>query len=145
MKKVWTKEYRKEYMSNWRKKNRNKICVYFKKWRSENRKKIREYMRQDHKWRYHNQEGEKEKHLIRIKTANIIKKKEPCIICGSLEVERHHPNYSKLLEIIWLCDKHHKIIHKNLNEKEKNRKLANAKVVENVGGTGPVSRHYRAF
>jgi hypothetical protein len=39
-------------------------------------------------------------------------KKMPCIICGSLEVEAHHNDYSKPLEVIWVCRKHHLEIHK---------------------------------
>lgn len=32
----------------------------------------------------------------------------PCSICGAPKAEGHHPDYSKPLEVIWLCDKHHK-------------------------------------
>lgn len=41
----------------------------------------------------------------------------PCEICGSTErIQAHHFDYSKPLEIIWLCEKHHKQRHKFLNE-----------------------------
>ena len=33
-------------------------------------------------------------------------KKESCR-CGSIEVEAHHPDYSRPLEVIWACKKHH--------------------------------------
>ena len=33
--------------------------------------------------------------------------KQPCQVCGELEVEGHHPDYSKPLEVIWLCVYHH--------------------------------------
>lgn len=40
-------------------------------------------------------------------------KVHPCSVCGSTEkVEGHHPDYSKPLEVIWLCGKHHKEIHR---------------------------------
>lgn len=29
--------------------------------------------------------------------------KLPCDVCGGLDVEAHHPDYSKPLEVIWLC------------------------------------------
>ncbi len=32
--------------------------------------------------------------------------KEPCY-CGELKVEAHHPDYSKPMEVIWACKKHH--------------------------------------
>jgi len=37
--------------------------------------------------------------------------KMPCIICGSVKSEKHHPNYLKPLDIIWLCKKHHSEEH----------------------------------
>lgn len=37
--------------------------------------------------------------------------KEPCFMCGSKDVVGHHPDYSKPLEVIWLCQGCHKLIH----------------------------------
>lgn len=39
--------------------------------------------------------------------------KSPCEVCGKLKVEAHHPDYSKPLDVMWLCTKHHKEWHKN--------------------------------
>ena len=40
---------------------------------------------------------------------------EPCEICGTTEdIHGHHPDYSKPLEVIWLCRKHHAALHKEL-------------------------------
>ena len=36
----------------------------------------------------------------------------PCVMCGSPIVEKHHEDYSKPLEIIWFCTKHHRRHHK---------------------------------
>jgi len=36
---------------------------------------------------------------------------QPCEECGSHEVVGHHEDYSKPLEVIWLCDRHHKDLH----------------------------------
>ena len=33
--------------------------------------------------------------------------REPCIICGNPESEGHHVDYSKKLEVTWLCKQHH--------------------------------------
>jgi len=39
--------------------------------------------------------------------------KLPCEICGSTyRTHGHHEDYSKPLEVIWLCDEHHKEEHK---------------------------------
>lgn len=37
--------------------------------------------------------------------------KGPCIKCGCLDVEGHHPDYSRPLDVIWLCNKHHNEEH----------------------------------
>lgn len=33
--------------------------------------------------------------------------RQPCVICGATNVEAHHEDYSKPLNVIWLCKKHH--------------------------------------
>jgi hypothetical protein len=42
-------------------------------------------------------------------------KKQPCVVCNSIKSEAHHPNYSKPLEVIWFCLKHHREEHKRIN------------------------------
>jgi hypothetical protein len=37
--------------------------------------------------------------------------KEPCTICGKTETQAHHYDYTKPLEVIWLCLKHHDELH----------------------------------
>jgi hypothetical protein len=38
--------------------------------------------------------------------------KKPCSVCGSgLKIQAHHPDYSKPLDVVWLCDLHHKQAH----------------------------------
>lgn len=38
-------------------------------------------------------------------------RKLPCLICGKLEVEGHHPDYDQPLDVIWLCTEHHAACH----------------------------------
>lgn len=39
---------------------------------------------------------------------------KPCFVCGSFEnIERHHPDYSRPLEVTFLCRQHHKRLHAN--------------------------------
>ena len=37
--------------------------------------------------------------------------KKPCEVCGASFVHAHHPDYSKPLDVIWLCPAHHRMIH----------------------------------
>ena len=41
-------------------------------------------------------------------------KKQPCAVCGAARVDSHHEDYSKPLEIIWLCRAHHQQRHVEL-------------------------------
>ena len=38
--------------------------------------------------------------------------KHPCFMCGDM-AEAHHPDYSRPLDVIWLCSSHHKQAHLN--------------------------------
>jgi uncharacterized OB-fold protein len=38
--------------------------------------------------------------------------KKPCEVCGADKVEAHHPDYSKPLDVVWLCRKHHAVTHR---------------------------------
>jgi ribosomal protein S27AE len=38
-------------------------------------------------------------------------KRQPCEVCGAEKVEAHHDDYSKPLDVRWLCFKHHREVH----------------------------------
>jgi hypothetical protein len=38
-------------------------------------------------------------------------KKQPCEVCGSIHSQAHHDDYSKPLEVRWLCRTHHLEAH----------------------------------
>lgn len=58
-------------------------------------------------WRSRN----KEKTSAHNAVANAIRSGEisrlPCLVCGSTEAQAHHEDYSKPLDVEWLCEKHH--------------------------------------
>jgi ribosomal protein S27AE len=42
-------------------------------------------------------------------------KKEPCSNCGNPEVQAHHEDYDKPLEVVWLCKDCHVELHTQRN------------------------------
>ena len=47
--------------------------------------------------------------LSAVKNGNV--KKYPCVFCGEHKSQGHHYDYSKPLDVIWLCAKHHARVH----------------------------------
>jgi hypothetical protein len=41
--------------------------------------------------------------------------RKPCERCGADKAHAHHENYSKPLEVMWLCPKHHRQRHADIN------------------------------
>lgn len=44
-----------------------------------------------------------------LKTGKLVK--TPCHVCGEERVEGHHPDYSRPLDVVWLCREHHLQVH----------------------------------
>ena len=61
-----------------------------------------------------------EKYRARVAVSNAIRdgslSRMPCKICGSSKSEAHHRDYSKPLEVEWLCMVHHRQAHDALIE-----------------------------
>ncbi|WP_156137632.1 hypothetical protein [Methyloceanibacter caenitepidi] len=41
--------------------------------------------------------------------------RQPCERCGAEKVHAHHDDYSKPLDVMWLCPKHHRERHRELD------------------------------
>lgn len=39
---------------------------------------------------------------------------KPCVICGEEKTQGHHKDYSKPLDVVWLCTVHHGLVDHNL-------------------------------
>lgn len=54
------------------------------------------------------------KHAARVAVKNAVRdgrlKKLPCMVCGD-KSEAHHPDYSRPLDVVWLCAMHHRETH----------------------------------
>ena len=79
--------------------------IYMKKWVEENREKIKNYRK---KYIFKNRTRQRTKAAI--KSGKLIK--NPCEKCGSKKVDVHHIDYSKPLDVRWLCRKHHMLMHR---------------------------------
>lgn len=42
--------------------------------------------------------------------------RKPCQECGETKVDGHHPDYTKPLDVIWLCRPHHAELHAKLRK-----------------------------
>lgn len=38
-------------------------------------------------------------------------KRQPCEVCGSMDAHGHHEDYTKPLDVVWLCVLHHNLRH----------------------------------
>ena len=52
---------------------------------------------------------------VRNAIRNKVLLREPCRECGETLSEAHHEDYSKPLEVIWLCKRHHHDLHLKQN------------------------------
>ncbi len=71
------------------------------------------------KWRDANIEKARLRDSLGKRTKRRFKEVENCVIVSCEEVgERHHPDYDKPYEIVWLCRKHHRAVHTESNQVE---------------------------
>jgi len=63
-------------------------------------------------WRQQNPEKQKAHNSVAYALRARKLTKEPCVVCGNLKSEAHHEDYSKPLEVIWLCRIHHMERHR---------------------------------
>lgn len=62
-------------------------------------------------WNQKNPEAYRAHYLVSNAIRDGRLKKEPCEICGENRVHAHHEDYSKPLEVRWLCVRHHAGLH----------------------------------
>jgi ribosomal protein S27AE len=79
-----------------------------KKWARENPEKIREIGK---RWNEANPEKKRVHSIVAkaVRSGKLIR--QPCEICGDQIVHAHHDDYSKPLEVRWLCPSHHSQHH----------------------------------
>ena len=105
------RDYAKWYRENVQDKNKNRD--YQRGWQSSYRKEnLHKVYANTKRWIDKNREKQQASNMINqgIKMGRI--KRQPCEVCGELKSHGHHNDYTKPLEVIWLCALHHKEIHR---------------------------------
>lgn len=75
------------------------------------------------KWRAKNPEKVEAHRLFRKAMKAGLLKKAPCEVCGDPKVHAHHADYSRPLDVQWLCVFHHRKIHR---KHERNFRVSSA-------------------
>lgn len=82
---------------------------------SEQGRKHRERASEYERHKYHDDPAFRARKLARMATHTAIRRgileREACEVCGACEVEAHHDDYTKPLEVRWLCKQHHEQHH----------------------------------
>ena len=134
---------RKKYCSKycqinaWKFLNRNAVMSHHKKWLGLNKEKDKAIHRQYYQnnkqrineWKNtYNKTMDKEKlqcrHQVFIALKKGLLKRESCEFCGISKTEAHHKDYSKPLQVNWVCKEHHINLHyggSNHEDAEKGR------------------------
>ena len=63
------------------------------------------------RWAAKHPERRKASHLVSNALRDGKLEKLPCLVCGHEKVEGHHPDYSRPLDVVWLCNPHHREVH----------------------------------
>lgn len=43
---------------------------------------------------------------------DVVRKRDACIVCGDEKTQAHHHNYEKPLDVVFLCNEHHREMHR---------------------------------
>lgn len=125
LKKYNSSDKRKATSARYREKHREKCNRWSREWQINNKVRARKtsrLWRQTASGKVSRQATEakyyainRHKRLAKDAVNNAIRagrlKKSPCGVCGNKNSQGHHPDYSKPLEVIWLCHEHHHMIH----------------------------------
>ena len=102
------KRYTAKVRQEFQEKNGITYAEYIKQWQQDNYSKFYETRT---KYRLANPQ----KHNAQVLACRRFPTRELCSVNGCQNLgERHHPDYSKPYEIVWLCRYHHKSLHASM-------------------------------
>lgn len=96
-------------------KNTNSGCSTYCKSCKKEKDKIRQQTRLSNKDAWRKKFPERKNAHAKVFRALISGKltKQPCFMCGDI-AEAHYPDYSRPLDVVWLCSPHHRQAHINI-------------------------------
>lgn len=98
------------------------------------KQKERRGSRLEYNREYYNKEDNKHKRRVRALVSAALRDKRlyksSCLKCGNEKSEAHHEDYSKPLEVIWLCKSCHVKRHIEINNSVKAEEKKSASIVE---------------
>lgn len=71
--------------------------------------------KRSNEWAKRNTEKRRAHNLVAKAVKRGILVKKPCEVCATEPAEAHHDDYTKPLEVRWLCEKHHGEHHRHMN------------------------------
>ncbi len=114
-------EEQKSRMKDYYRRNKDKFRRHNRKYHQENQEKLLIYKRE---WYASNSEKEKSRkklieHSVEVLARGEVRKaisrgditRGSCQVCGEENAQGHHEDYTKPLDVLWLCDTHHKRLH----------------------------------
>ncbi|SRR6266496_2799990 len=107
----------KQYQHEWKKNHPQSELHHKKLYRERHKQQIKAYAKTWHeKWRNANREKKHAHDAVRsaIRTG-ILTRPDKCALCSkSKHIEAHHPDYTKQLDVIWVCQDCHSKIEANI-------------------------------
>lgn len=76
----------------------------------EKRRRLRERRAYDHRYPEKRRAREAVKEAIK----SGVLERQPCSKCGRTEAQAHHEDYSRQLDVVWLCQPCHNVTHGNV-------------------------------
>jgi hypothetical protein len=56
-------------------------------------------------------------------------KHKPCKVCGDEKVHAYHKDYSKPLQVVWLCHSHHQKLHADIARAKRDKEMLRVRAV----------------
>ena len=108
-----------EYAKRWRRDNPDKAAAIAQNWRDKNPNYYnlnKERISLTHRaCRARHRDRYLARAAVSHAKANGTLQPQPCEACGSTrEIHAHHEDYSKPLDVVWLCGKHHRARHREI-------------------------------